>query len=362
MRSDEYNPDNLIWNDLRNNSIDRKVIAKVEQLKKEAIFLRFFQKTPKRIRSCFCVPTTALLQCNVETIMRRLIHMSHQDKTLIFLHIPKAAGSTLAAVIERQFDRHTIYNVRGDEVRESINEFKNLSEDKRRQIKCLKGHMSFGLHNYLPLPATYITMLRDPVERVISHYSYVLRTPAHYLHKRVASAKMGLREYVRSGLSPELSNGQVRLISGIKSVDSISGNNPVSIDILNVAKRNLQDYFAVVGLSERFDESLILFKRILGWENVFYIKQNVAVTRFSSQEVYDEETIDVIRNVNRLDLKLYDYAVRMFESLVRDQDETFTREVARFQLLNAYYYPFSPHRMLFKIRKGKDYLLRRIPR
>jgi transposase len=58
--SPEYSPDELVWNDLKNHSIGRKVITSIEQLKKEAIsFLRFLQKTPERIRSYFRAPTTA---------------------------------------------------------------------------------------------------------------------------------------------------------------------------------------------------------------------------------------------------------------------------------------------------------------
>jgi len=58
--SPELNPDELVWNDLKNNSLGRKAITCVEQMKQEVIsYLRFIQKTPERVRSYFMAPTTA---------------------------------------------------------------------------------------------------------------------------------------------------------------------------------------------------------------------------------------------------------------------------------------------------------------
>lgn len=58
--SPELNPDELVWNDLKNNSLGRKGITCIEQMKREVIsYLRFIQKTPERVRSYFKAPTTA---------------------------------------------------------------------------------------------------------------------------------------------------------------------------------------------------------------------------------------------------------------------------------------------------------------
>lgn len=57
--SPELNPDEMVWNDLKNNCIGRKVITGPDQLKKAVVsFLRFLQKTPSRILSYFKAPTT----------------------------------------------------------------------------------------------------------------------------------------------------------------------------------------------------------------------------------------------------------------------------------------------------------------
>ena len=58
--SPELNPDEYVWNDLKNNSLGRKAITSIEEMKREVIsYLRFIQKTPERVRSFFHAPTTA---------------------------------------------------------------------------------------------------------------------------------------------------------------------------------------------------------------------------------------------------------------------------------------------------------------
>jgi transposase len=55
----ELNPDELVWNDLKNHAIGRQSIKGPDQLKRAVIsFLRYLQRTPDRVRSYFRAPTT----------------------------------------------------------------------------------------------------------------------------------------------------------------------------------------------------------------------------------------------------------------------------------------------------------------
>jgi transposase len=52
--SPELNPDERVWSDLKNNGVGRMVTTTPEQMKRNIIsFLRFVQKTPRRVRSYF---------------------------------------------------------------------------------------------------------------------------------------------------------------------------------------------------------------------------------------------------------------------------------------------------------------------
>lgn len=58
--SPELNPDEHVWNDLKNNGIGRKVITGPDQMKREVLrHLRSMQKSPDLIRSFFQTPSTA---------------------------------------------------------------------------------------------------------------------------------------------------------------------------------------------------------------------------------------------------------------------------------------------------------------
>src|SRR5207249_2987233 len=161
---------------------------------------------------------------------------------------------TFRIILDSQYDRGGQYKIDGEHIPESVAVFRGLPVEQRGTIKLLTGHMPFGLHAFLPGPSEYVTFLRAPVERVLSHYSFVLRQPTHYLYEKVACQKMPLRDYALGGVAAELDNGQTRYLAG--ALDLPVGQ--CTRKHLEEAKRNLDTYCAVVGLVERFDESLLL--------------------------------------------------------------------------------------------------------
>lgn len=256
-----------------------------------------------------------------------------KQKSLIFLHIPKAAGSTLHRIIARQYASDSIYSIDGLRVHESIAEFKQLPEAKRSEIKVLKGHMRFGLHEYLPQPSTYITILRDPVERIISHYYYVLRSPEHYLYEQVTSRNMSLKDYICSGITKELNNSQTRLLCTKAALETYEQG---SKEILESAKKNLQEEFAVVGLAERFDETLILLKRKFKWNLPFYIKANTTKDRPLKNDI-SQETLKIIEKYNELDVELFEFVNKKFQAVITQSGSLFEMELKQLQLVNTGY-------------------------
>src|SRR3982750_3945870 len=143
------------------------------------------------------------------------------ERALLFLHIPKAGGTTLHRIIERQFAPAVTFSINGMTPSQSIKEFIDLPAERREQIRLLKGHMPYGLHKYLSVPATYITMLRDPVDRVVSHYYFVRRSPGVGHHEEVESRRMTLDDFVRERAAIRANNDQTRLISGVEKVSAM---------------------------------------------------------------------------------------------------------------------------------------------
>jgi hypothetical protein len=252
--------------------------------------------------------------------------MSESLPLLVFLHIPKTAGSTLIDIIRRQHPPETILMEHQPTFDERM---QALPRERIDQLRVMMGHLWFGVHASVPRPVTYSTFLRDPVERIVSHYYYVRREPAHPMH--AASLRMSLRDYVGSGCSTELQNDQTRLIAGIAMAESGASGT----ELLAAAKSNLTQRFAVVGLTEEFDRSLILMKRAFGWSNPFYLRRNVS--RHPAKAQLPDDTLRVVEQHNALDIELWKHGHACFQERVRRQDPSFEKEVRRFKTLNASY-------------------------
>ena len=278
------------------------------------------------------------------------------QKTLIFLHIPKAAGSTLQSILLKLYDPGDlclIYGKKGTRGMEEIEKIKDYPEPERMRIRVLVGHMKFGLHSYLRQPATYITFMREPVARIISHYFYTLNYPGHYLYDRVMENRMDLKDYVESGLSDELDNGQTRLLSGIGQSVAFGGCTP---EMLETAKKNIREHFSMVGLSERFDETLLLMKNMFGWKTPYYQKINVGRQKMPREKI-SEDTLAAIRKYNEWDIRLYAYAKERFAEVLAGQPPSFRKELRNFQRWNGYYGRYCSLKRLMR-SQGKKIIKR----
>ncbi len=264
--------------------------------------------------------------------------IDRHHSTLIFVHIPKAAGTTMHQIIDRQYKRDEVYTIAGDRVQDSINEFISLPEESRRRVRCLKGHMPFGLHRWVPNEPVYFTILRDPVDRIVSEYYFVLNNPAHKFHSTLVSRNMSLLDYVDWLSEINDVNRQTRWISGLVAIDEITPpySEQVPPDALAVAEENLRNAFAVAGVVEYFDEVLLLMRRLLGWRYIYYTKANVTKNRPSHSDI-PPQVAEVIASRNELDVELYRFAKRNLEYRLREEGDGFKRELRLFRGLNRIY-------------------------
>jgi hypothetical protein len=257
---------------------------------------------------------------------------------LIFLHVPKTAGSTFRHIIQRQYDSSSILHLYDSDFGEELSA---ISPNQIDRLRVVMGHFYFGAHNFLSQPTTYITFLRDPIERVISHYYYARHAPAHHFYD--SARKMSLNEFVEyssrmstnsgTALGYFSDNDQTRQLAGECGVPSFRTS---SDEMLNIAKKNLADHFALVGITEEFDRSLILISKLLGWRHPFYTKQNVT-SRHPHKEELPRETLRVLQAHNQLDLELYRYAKELFQDRIQAQGPSFENQLQRFRKLNTTY-------------------------
>src|SRR5262249_40255443 len=129
----------------------------------------------------------------------------------------------------------------------------------------------------------------------------------HPFYREVMVRRMSLTDYIESSISNQLVNGQAWIIAG-------ACLNPDDPALLETAKRNIVGHFGLVGLMERFDETLLIASEIFGWtEPLSYIPQNVTRGRPSSQDI-PNDALKLIHERNRVDMDLYQFAKERLEA------------------------------------------------
>jgi hypothetical protein len=257
-------------------------------------------------------------------------------RRLIFLHVPKTGGSTMRHIVSRQYSAGAVFTI-GVPAPEAIAAFKQLPRERRDKIDVLQGHMGFGLHRYLHGPCVYFTMLRDPIDRVVSRYYYeVSKTPRPaYMHRGQdeTSGALTLEEYVRSGINKLVDNGMTRLLSA--SDGKIYGVpfGQCSRSMLGKAIENLEKHFLAPGILAQFDESLILLRRAMGWRLPLYLRRRVTRRRPEPADI-SESARQTVLAFNELDIELYDWGRQSLKSKIDEQGPGFHAEVVSFGLLN----------------------------
>jgi len=238
------------------------------------------------------------------------IFKEKNKRLLLFLHIPKCAGTTLVEeILCRRFrpERLLTHYIAGTDV--LLERLRNMSEREKRRLECIAGHFAFGIHELLPQPCAYITLLRNPIERVISHYYYAATTPRHPLYHEIKNRRLSLRQYVNDLENIEMDNGQTRLLAGIGQGAPFGqcGDHQ-----LRKAMANLQSGFVLAGLTERFEDFLRILTFILNWKIPAYHSRNVTAQRPMAVDI-DHETRKCIEKMNRLDRCLFEFVSARFQ-------------------------------------------------
>jgi len=259
-----------------------------------------------------------------------------KESTVVFVHIPKTAGTTLHRIMERQYYSDNILSIHTPvENAAQVSRLQKLPTTKKQQIELIKGHTFFGWHQLMSQPCLYFTLLRNPVERFISNYFFLLKNKDHPFNQKLVEQKIPLEDFVNwTGED----NYQTRyLAKNIGEEDLDIKNRDCTRQTLELAKKNLNENFAVVGTVEEFDKTLLILKNTFGWDNVYYKVSNKNKQRPASSLI-PQQTLDLIKEKNKLDLELYQHASESLEELVKKQGNSFEKELNNFEKINNSYF------------------------
>ncbi len=245
-----------------------------------------------------------------------------------FLHIPKTAGTTFRVLLENCFHM--------DEICPAYEFFqiKQYSPEQLARFQLFRGHMGYNLVHYLPRRPRLLVVLRNPMERTVSHFDYIRRDPSHPKYGVIHERKLGLKEYLLDPvLSAEVTHAQVRplahtaeysvlreLLGGSDSQASFArawrhraGVLPPDDELLGVALQRLEK-MDFVGTAEQLPRGLQLAGEMLGAHPQQQLQSLNINPRRTRLEALPGDVLELLEQVTALDRQLYARGKALFEA------------------------------------------------
>lgn len=227
-----------------------------------------------------------------------------------FLHVPKVGGSTLSLMLSIQFMGQPKFSFSGQQAVDR-KRFYTLTRGERESIRWFDGHAPYytGI-SQADENVKIITMLRDPIQRVISFCQHVSEGKSPLAIAGGEVDDFDLDEFLESG-NAELHNLQTKMLinTGDSATQTYLAKMGPEHAIIR-ARENLFEGVAAFGIQEYFDESVIVFQRQLDLSTpVFSLRNKKHRQRHL---VVESRHIERIAEQNQLDLELYADAKRCF--------------------------------------------------
>ena len=154
-----------------------------------------------------------------------------------------------------------------------------------------------------------ITLLRDPVQR-----TKIACQNAHQEHLKInPTTKFNLDRYLNDPLNSHLENLQVKFLVGYKFYEK---NKDKPNALVQHAIDILVNKFIAFGITEHYEQSLIIFKNKLNWKNHYY--RPLANIKYKNLLAFDSSTMKEIYNKNNIDTQLYERAQRFFNIQINE--------------------------------------------
>ena len=216
---------------------------------------------------------------------------------LISVHVPKSAGTTFSHILARQYGVGLYMDYGHEPIHPAL--AKKDPEIWRREqaekaallpapTRVIHGHFWAGKYDQIFPGAKKITWLREPVQRLISHYFYFKSHPdlPHPINHRLHEQNLSLLDFARL---PALQNVLTR---------RWLRDTPLSA-------------FDFVGVQEHFAADLAALQRDLGWNPVEITRENPTLHEEYERARADAAAFAELEELNRADLELYRAALAL---------------------------------------------------
>ncbi len=269
-------------------------------------------------------------------IRKRRVVDEEPTPVLLFHHIAKTAGTSLRKILQKNYKKKELLELYGPN-RASVEWYQSYYDSmpakQKASVKCIAAHTAHYIIPVLDRPFQVFTLLRDPLDRVISLFyfakeiAYSGQGRGAELGREINRLGWNLEEIYsnlgggynntseRHSLFDTFFDGQARVI--------LAPHYPVQEMQYQASHMNrdrwrekelftlLEEHYTV-GVQAHYRDSIERFSQAFGWKRVFYEEKNKTKSRPRLEEL-SAEAADLIRSYNQLDMRIYDYYSQQFQ-------------------------------------------------
>ncbi|MGA7487576.1 MAG: hypothetical protein WBW74_11650, partial [Xanthobacteraceae bacterium] len=202
------------------------------------------------------------------------------------------------------------------------------------KVRAVWGHWGPDARAALPRPCAAITLLRDPRELIVSAYHY---TDSHTRLMRTFDEYMAERSEYPIGFD----NPLTRVLSARPELnpadtDATTATHPMVTGADLSAATTMLDDCMLVGVTEQFDETLLILASDLGWtlSDLVYTRINVTEHRPALAELASA-TRKKLSDLTLYDVRLHTYARELLGRRIQGYRDSLERTLLLFRQLNV---------------------------
>ena len=265
-----------------------------------------------------------------------------QNQPIVFIHVSKTGGSNIDYLTKALSVESGNFNVdssyapceEGMSVsivtKGCIGGLKNIeihperyNLDKKKDIQVVLGHMPLPTRDFFKTKVTYISMVRNPLDRLLSL--------GNYLYQRKFIEKNDIENLL---LNIEIDNLQTRSLAGEEYM-----NGECTEETFNQAIKNIHEVFTMVAPIEEMDVAMALIANHFGVDDIAYSRAQISGVKFVTKD--NKALCDEILKRNNYDVRLHNYVKNYWLFWKEDHIKSISNNVSdhkKYMILSHFLY------------------------